>query len=263
MAVRFPNPPLPIDPIEIEINSFFDRVIMCVNARRMTLLATAVETRNSRTERLRRCAEGQHQLLATKGEIERLMKENILQETQELLLREVERKLEEVRTPLSEIRVVFRGEYGPLEQLMATLGEVREEEVPAIPRYETMRPIVAVGKKGKAPGELHGPHAVAIGRNSKHIYVTEGATFGNFGRISIFSERGEFLNSYTHEHMKRPRGIAIHTNNMYVSDVRVDAVFQFKIESDIRLVAKLGTRGTENGEFNCPSNLAVSTNGDV
>ena len=263
MAVRFPNPPLPINPIEIEINSFFDRVIMCVNARRMTLLATVVETRNARTESLRRRVEGQQQLLATKGEIERLMKENILQETQELLLREVERKLEEVRTPLPETRVVFRGEYGPLEQLMATLGEVREEEMPPVPRYEAMRPIVAVGKRGQAPGELWYPNTVAIDRSSNHIYVTEADLFVNFGRISIFSDGGEFLNSYTHEHMKLPNGIAIHTNNMYVSDMGVYAVFQFKIESDIRLVAKLGTRGTGNGEFDCPCNLAVSTNGDV
>ena len=136
MAVRFPNPPLPIDPIEIEINSFFDRVIMCVNARRMTLLVTAVETRNARTESLRRRAEGQQQLLATKGEIERLMKDNILQETQKLLLREVERKLEEVRTPLPETRVVFGGKCGPLEQLMATLRCARYTP---IPRDETDR----------------------------------------------------------------------------------------------------------------------------
>ena len=255
MAGRFPNP------IEDRINSFFDRVIMCVNARRIALLATLVETRNAETERLRRRIEAEQQLLATKGEIERLMKENFLQETQELILREVERKLEEVRTPLSETRVVFRGEYGPLEQMMATLGEVREEEVLPVPQYEAMRPIVAVGKKGKAPGELWYPNTVAIDSNTNRIYVTEGDIFTNFPRISIFSDGGEFLNCFTHEHMKNPRGIAIHRNNIYITDVHVHAVFLFEIESDIRLVAKLGTQGTGNGEFNWPSNL--STNGDV
>ena len=255
MAGRFPNP------IEDRINSFFDRVIMCVNARRIALLATLVETRNAETERLRRRIEAEQQLLATKGEIERLMKENFLQETQELILREVERKLEEVRIPLSETRVVFRGEYGPLEQMMATLGEVREEEVLPVPRYEAMRPIVAVGKKGKAPGELWYPNTVAIDSNTNRVYVTEGDIFTNFPRISIFSHGGEFLESFTHEHMKNPRGIAIHRNNIYITDVHVHAVFLFEIESDIRLVAKLGTQGTGNGEFNWPSNL--STNGDV
>ena len=255
MAGRFPNP------IEDRINSFFDRVIMCVNARRIALLATLVETRNAETERLRRRIEAEQQLLATKGEIERLMKENFLQETQELILREVERKLEEVRTPLSETRVVFRGEYGPLEQMMATLGEVREEEVLPVPLYEAMRPIVAVGKKGKALGELWYPNTVAIDSNTNRVYVTEGDIFTNFPRISIFSHGGEFLESFTHEYMKNPRGIAIHRNNIYITDVLAHAVFLFEIELDIRLVAKLGTQGTGNGEFNWPSNL--STNGDV
>ena len=95
-----------------------------------------------------------------------------------------------------------------------------------------MRPILAVGKEGKAPGELWYPKAVAIDRNTNNIYVTEGNMFSNFPRISIFSDGGEFLNSYTHEHMKCPRGIVIHTDNMYITDTGVDAVFQFKIESD-------------------------------
>ena len=175
----------------------------------------------------------------------------------------MERKLEEVSIPLPETRVVFRGEYGHLEQLIAALGEIREQEVPAVPRYEAMRPILAVGKTGKAPGELCCPRAVAIGRNTNNIYVTEADMFSNFSRISIFSDGGEYLNSYTHEHMKFPRGIAIHTDNMYITDTGVNAVFQFKIESDIRLVAKFGTKGTGNGEFHYPTNLAVSTNGDV
>ena len=88
----------------------------------MTLLATVEETRNTEIERLRRRVEGCQQLEATKGEIERLMKENILQETQQLLLREVERKLKGVSTPLPETRLVFRREYGHLEQLIAALG---------------------------------------------------------------------------------------------------------------------------------------------
>ena len=46
------------------------------------------------------------------------------------------------------------------------MGEVVEEEVPVVPRYEEMRPIVAVGKKGQAPGELLNPRGVAIDVNT-------------------------------------------------------------------------------------------------
>ena len=172
MGVRYTDMPVPISTLEDDFNSFFDGIIMCVNARRMSLLASAEEMRNVKAERLRRRrTESSQQLEATKAEIERLMKENILRETQEKLLRKVPRKLEEVRTPLPATRILFRGENGHMEQQIAALGEIREEEVSAVPRYETMRPIVAVGKEGKAPGELKFPKAVAIDYNTKYILL--------------------------------------------------------------------------------------------
>ena len=91
-----------------------------------------------------------------------------------------------------------------------------EEEVSVIPRYENFRKLVA-GKKGRNPGELSSPRGVAIDKNSNHIYVAESYP----ARVSIFSESGEFLNVFTHEHMKCPFGIAIHRNNVYVSDTVV------------------------------------------
>ena len=36
-------------------------------------------------------------------------------------------------------------------------------------------------------------------------------------------------------------GIAIHRDNLYVTDTKAHAVFKFKIEAGIRLVDKLGT----------------------
>ena len=82
-------------------------------------------------------------------------------------------------------------------------------------------------------------------------------------RVSIFSESGEYLNSYTHEHMKALWGITIHGNNLYVTDSVVHAVFHLKIEADIYLVARLGSRGSGIGQFDVPLQLSISTNGDV
>ena len=56
--------------------------------------------------------------------------------------------------------------------------------------------LTAVAKRGKAPGELWIPHGVAIDLVTNHIYVAEGDIFPNFARVSIFSESGEYLNSY-------------------------------------------------------------------
>ena len=185
---------------------------------------------------------------------------NELRETQERILAEIEQKLAEVRVPQPETHVVFRGNCGHLEQLIAGVGELVEEEVPVVPRYEDMRPIVAVGKEGRAPGELWYPNGVAIDENTDLIYVAEG--LGSH-RVSIFSETGAFINTFSHEGMRWPHGIAIHRDNLYVTDTIENAVFQFKFEADMRLVAKVGSWGSGMGQFNYPYGLSVSPNGDV
>ena len=134
------------------------------------------------------------------------------------------------------------------------------QKVSVVPQYEQIRPIVAVGKNGYAPGELWNPWGVAIYENSNLIYVAEG--FNSF-RISIFSDSGEFINTFTHQGMKEPWGIAIHRDNLYVTDTRVHAIFQFKIKADMYLVAKLDSERSGMGSLYYPRGLTVSTNGDV
>ena len=83
MATRYPNAPEGVDPVEWEINLLCDRLILRVNERRVSLLATAREKRQDMRERQTRRGQSEQQLLATKAEIERLMKENLLRETNE------------------------------------------------------------------------------------------------------------------------------------------------------------------------------------
>ena len=267
MAVRFPEPIHPVDPVELEIHQLFDHLIVCLNQRRVALLTTYRDTRAQIAARPIARARKEEELIALKTETERLLQMNELRELQERLLIEIEQTLAEVRVPQPETRAVFRGNCGHLEQVIAGVGEVVEEEVPVIvqevpvvPVYEEMRPIVAVGKKGRTPGELYNPWGVAIDENTNLIYIAEGE---GSCRVSIFSETGEFINTFTHQDMRQPWGIAIHRDNLYVTDDGVHAVFQFKIEVDMRLVAKLGSEGSGIGQFNCPRGLTVSTNGDV
>ena len=260
MAVRFPEPIHPVDPVELEIHQLFDHLIVCLNQRRVALLTTYRDTRAQIAARPIARARKEEELIALETETERLLQMNELRETQERILAEIEQTLAEVRVPQPETRAVFRGNCGHLEQVIACVGEVVEEEVPVVPRYQEMRPIVAVGKRGQAPGELLNPCGVAIDENTNLIYVAEG--FGSC-RVSIFSETGEFINTFTHQDMREPCGIAIHRDNLYVTDTEVHAVFQFKIEVDMRLVAKLGSEGSGIGQFNYPFGLTVSTNGDV
>ena len=160
MAVEFPDRfPVPqaVDPVEVHINRFFDHVVACANHRRETLLMAAHEKREEMAERVRERAQSEQQLIAARADIERHLRENLLQATQERILAEIEEKLSLVRVLLPETRVVFRGECEQLEQLIEGVGEIVEEEVPVVPRYLQMRPTVAVAKRGQAPGELWYP----------------------------------------------------------------------------------------------------------
>ena len=122
--------------------------------------------------------------------------------------------------------------------------------------------LIACVKFGQNPGELWFSHGLTIDTNTNQIYVTEGYT-GNFARVSIFSETGEFLNKFSHPDMKCPCGIAVHRDNVYISDMEAHSVFHFKVEADFRLIARKGSKGSGNGQFDQPCQLTVSTNGDL
>ena len=228
----------------------------------MALITSYQEAQNDRIARPAMRARKIEELLKLKESTERDLQSNELNELQNRVLAQIEVELEKAREPQPDTRIVFRSESVPLEQLMADLGEVLEEEVPPVPNYLTMRPVVAVGKWGTASGELYYPNAVAVDSNNR-IFVAEGYAPESHARISVFSERGDFLTSFAPQDMRQPYGLAIHGDYLYVTDAWLHAIFQFKMEPQFSLVTKQGKEGSQIGEFNCPLNLTVSTNGDV
>ena len=200
----------------------------------------------------------EQELLKMKADTEQNIRMNRLRETQLKILAELELKLEEVRAPLPDTRVKFLSDTTRLEREIAGVGEIVEEEL-LVPRYDLMRCVVAVGKKGNALGELSFPRGVAIDENTGYIYVAEGSD----NRISVFSEAGDFLNAFSLQGMPYPRGIALHRDNIYVTDWS-NAVFHFKMEQQIRHVATFGMgEGSSNKQLNHPRGITVSTDGDV
>ena len=251
------NVPMPhVDPIEALIHETCDRLVSCVNQRRMELVTEYRGILARPADRARM----EQELLALKAETEQRIRMNLLREFQLEFLAELEQKLEEVRAPLPDTRVKFLSDTERLEREIAGVGEIIEE-VLAVPRYDQMRCKVAVGKEGQAPGELYDPHGVAIDENTGSIYVAEGISSN---RVSVFSETGKFLTTFTHRDMRWPRGIALHRDNIYVTDIMTNAVFHFKMKQQVRHVATFGRgRGSSDKQLNYPSGLTVSTDGDV
>ena len=187
------NAPVPdVDPVEIAINQLFNQIVFCVNQRREAVLTEYHYQRNEVASRLQtRVKEEEEELIRMKTDTERNLQMNKFQELQQEILVGIEQKLAVVRRPQSDTRVVFRSQSATLEQLIAELGEVLEEEVMTIPSYLNMKPVVTVVKGGKAPGELYDPEGVAIDTNNS-IFIAEGDASGH-RRIYVFSEKGEYL----------------------------------------------------------------------
>ena len=117
----------------------------------------------------------------------------------------------------------------------------------------------AVAKRGKAPGELYLPRGVAIDESTERIYVAELYS----RRVSIFSETGTFMDNLSHKDMIALHAIAIHRDNLYVTDTEAHAVFKFKLEANVRFAVKHRNPIFGTQRFNSPLGLSVSAKGDV
>ena len=251
------NVPIPnVDPIEAQIHETFDRLVSCLNERRNELVTKYREIQARPADR----AKMERQLLKMKADTEQNIQMNLLRDTQLKILAELEQKLEEVRAPLPDTCVKFLSDTIRLEKEIAGVGEIIEEEVLVVTRFDRMRCVVAVGKKGNAAGELYNPCGLAIDENTGYIYVAEGSGY----RFSVFSETGDFLNTFSHEGMILPWGIALHRDSIYVTDLSRNAVFHFKMEQQIRHAATFGSgEGSSEKQLNHPRGITVSTDGDV
>ena len=265
MATKLSQPtPAPrVDPVAKQINQSIDRLVLFLEQRRVELLA---ELRNIRDEvRESRVAREQmeQQVTETRAVLEGQLIHNKLHSMQEKMLADLEAKLAELQVaPPPPQEMKFLCDTRELEEHIAHLGEIVRLEIPPIPpmpeipNYAAfLQPIVAVGKKGSAPGEFKSPRGVAIEAESEHIYV---ADMDN-KRIQIFSQTGEHLNQFGHQHLIEPYGILIHQDSIYVTDTHHHSIFLFTLP-ELTMMKRVGKRGTEDEEFDYLRQLAISPN---
>ena len=102
---------------------------------------------------------------------------------------------------------------------------------------------------------FHWPRGVSIETESRDIYVADMYNC----RIQIFSETGNYLNQFGHQHLYKPWGILVYLDSIYITDIGHHAIFLYKLPDIIRL-KQVGNVGSGNEEFNYPSQLAISPN---
>ena len=251
-----------VDPVATAINQSIDRLICSLKQRRVHLLTLLRDTREQIRHSQVALQQMEEQLVESLRMLEGLMIHNELHSMQEKIVAELETKRAELHTNAPPQEVRFLCDTRDLEGHIARLGEIVRREIPlippmpAIPDYAAFQqPIVAVVKQGTAPGELSCPQGVSIELESGHIYVADKCNH----RIQIFSQTGDYLNQFGHQHLKNSCGILIHLDNIYVTDTDQHAIFLFKLPN-LTMIKRVGKEGSGNEEFNEPRQLAISPN---
>ena len=142
-----------------------------------------------------------------------------------------------------------------LQTQIAEFGEVTEWELD----YSLKKkPVLAVGKEGKANNELYLPSGLALDEPNQLIYIADSYN----SRIQVVSFAGKFLKRFGHGILQRPWGIAVTEDNVFVTDSDLHALLQFS-KKDYKLVRRTGTKGRGEGQLNYPRGLCIDYNGDV
>lgn len=114
--------------------------------------------------------------------------------------------------------------------------------------------IGAFGRPGTGKGQLNYPYGLAID-NSGKLLVADPAN----RRVSVYSRTGKFIKELVPPENRlglvRPGTITVDGNLIYVSDLWGHQVVV--INSEGKLVSKIGSPGSENGEFKFPQSVVV------
>ena len=142
-----------------------------------------------------------------------------------------------------------------LQTQIAEFGEMTEWELD----YSLKKkPVLAVGKEGKANNELNLPRGLALDKPNQLIYIAD----CNNSRIQVVSFAGKFLKRFGQGIFEKPHGIAVTEDNVFVTDYYLHALFQFS-KKDYKLVRRTGTKGRGEGQLCYPRGLCTDYNGDV
>ncbi|NMD68839.1 6-bladed beta-propeller [Bacillus sp. DNRA2] len=119
-------------------------------------------------------------------------------------------------------------------------------------------PVFQFGKEGTKEGEFKFPYGVA-GDTKGNVYVADMYN----ANISIFDSKGKFIKYFKDEEkvLKSPGGLRIFDEKLYVTDIKANKVFVFKLNGD--KVMEIGGPGADEGKFLAPNAVTVDDDGQI
>ena len=143
-----------------------------------------------------------------------------------------------------------------LESLIAEFGKMVEWEAP---NYSLKKePVLTAGKWGTGPEDLQSAAGIAIDETNRRMYVSD---LDN-NRIQIVSFEGDFVGRFGQDKLRKPWGIAISNEHIFITDTELHTLFQFH-KTSFELVNRTGNKGQTDGQFNHPTGLCIDYSGNV
>ena len=142
-----------------------------------------------------------------------------------------------------------------LQNIISEFGEVLTWEAPDYSMK--LEPKLTAGKPGRGVNEFYA-YGISIDETNKLIYL---ADWGN-SRIQVVSFQGKFVTRFGQQVLKKPWGVALTEEDIFVTDSEHNSVFRYH-KKDLKLKNRTGTEGGREGQLDHPRGLSIDTNGDV
>ena len=229
------------------ITQTFDGLFQALNKRRHDLLSqlTAMKTAHDKNLEL---DEAIQQLRITKENALATMTSNLLGENLDSLIStfDVQMKAkEELKVSVGNLNLIEFRCFS--ERILEAIEET--DLIELIPEYVGREnPILKSCSKGTRNGKLNNPKGIAIDGKVNEVYIAN----KNNHRIQVMNFKGEFLRSFTHDHLKSPHGICLSEKELFVAD---EEGYLLKFDKSGKFLKQTGSRGDTPGCFDVISGL--------
>ncbi|KAI6657020.1 hypothetical protein LOD99_11233 [Oopsacas minuta] len=244
------------DYVATQITNAFDLLIQQLIARRDALLGKLKDKKGEYLSKESTRKAAMEELANTQRHMEELsLKVNDNKDLHQQATDLYQQRIKQLETPTKLQQPFFSCTMMfQLQTQIAEYGEVKEWELDYSLKKE---PILAVGKFGRGNNELSAG-GLSLDEPNQLIYIADWCN----SRIQVVSFEGKFLTRFGQDILKRPWGIAVTEDNIFITDSELHALLQFN-KKDYKLVKRTGNKGAGDGELNEPHGLCVDYNGDV
>ena len=243
------------DTVATQILQTFETLINQLITRRDALLHKLSQLREDYTNKETTRLEAIRELEKTRKHLEEMsLKVNKNTPIHQQATQLYQEGLDNLQTPSKLPYPLFQCEtLTTLQSAVSEFGDVLEWEVPD---YSLKKePILTAGKKGKGKKELDAV-GLFFDEDTQQIYIAD----CDNNRVQVMSLQGEFITSFAQDVLRRPWGISVNKDYIFVTDVVHNSLFKF-CKNTLEFLNS--TKGSDGLQFSIPRGLCIDTNGDV